>query len=125
MKSRDFKKGQVAYKLSYNNQKNSCYQIVPMRVLRVNRTFVSVGALAGDREAEMYYPETSGDPYLTAANDPGICKSKLFLTEGDANDYLEAEGLRNWLREACSWGRPDNYSLEQLRAVKDILSKAS
>lgn len=46
---------------------------------------------------------------------------KLFPSLQAANDEIEREALKDWLREAVNYNKIRLYSIEQLRAVRDIL----
>ena len=37
------------------------------------------------------------------------------------SEYKEREELKEWVRRATDWDKVDRYTIEQLRAVKQIL----
>lgn len=45
----------------------------------------------------------------------------LYLTLQQANDAMEVDELQQWLRRTVQWHTIRTFTLEQLRAVKEIL----
>ena len=45
----------------------------------------------------------------------------MFPSLQAANDEIEREALKDWLREAVNYNKIRLYSIDQLRAVRDIL----
>lgn len=118
MNLKDFEKGKDAYILAYGYGSHKEY-VVDCRVESVGTKYVTVSPYpyantkkfgVNEREDMALYEKTDyGKPDL------------LFKTREDLELYLERKELRRWLSRASHWTKCDSYSLEQLRAVKEIL----
>lgn len=122
MTIKDFKIGQTVYALSMIKGKTTSHMIKKYTVLSVGRKYVKA-ALEGAECPDSFYLDKDTDDYLTEDitwREP----AKLFLTEAAANDDVEKDMLRSWLKNATEWRRISDYTLEQLRAVREILEGA-
>lgn len=116
MKISDFKVGQTAYVLDCSYRKSG---ISKCTVKTVGRKYVTVtvgGISAYKFEENGYYPNA-----LSEVTEYGSA-DLLFASKEDIEMYEETRVLRRWLSaEAASFNRVNSYSLEQLRAAKEIL----
>lgn len=120
MTIKDFTPGQTVYALSRVREKITHHTIRRYMVISVGRKYVKVApADFPDLTTEFYKLEEDAE-YLTERKDWGN-PMRLFLTEAAANDDIEADMLRSWFRKATEHYRIEEYTLEQLRAVKRIL----
>lgn len=119
MTIKDFKTGQTVYALIRIKGKTTSHVIKKYTVLSVGRKYVKA-ALEGDERPDSFYLDKDTDDYLTE-NITWRGPAKLFLTEAAANDDVEKDMLRSWLKNATEWRRISDYTLEQLRAVREIL----
>lgn len=119
MTIKDFRVGQTVYVLSRIKGKTTHHFIKRYTVLSVGRKYVKA-APEGVGHPDEFFLDGENDNYLTENitwREPG----KLFLTETAANDDIEKDMLCSWLRNATQGYKIDDYTLEQLRAVRKIL----
>lgn len=119
MTIKDFKPGQTVYALSRTRGKTIEHFIKRYTVLSVGRKYVRA-APEGSQNPDEFFLHEETDDYLTE-NITWREQVKLFLTEAAANDDIEKDMLRSWLRKATESYKIDSYTLGQLRAVKEIL----
>ncbi len=118
MTIKDFKVGQTAYILGGGNL-TSLGLVTETEVFKVGRRYVTIRE--GRVETRFYEPINS-TTYLVEDKDYGS-KRLLFLTTNAVDEYKELNDLRNWVQEATNWMKIKNYTLAQLRAVKEILEE--
>lgn len=118
---KDFKPGQTVYELTEKRGRTCEHSIKRHRVVSVGRKYVKAipFGIENDNCAAKYYLKDETDQYLTENKDWGDA-AKLFLTEEAANDHIEEEMTRLWLRREFSH-KIDECTFGQLRAVKRIL----
>lgn len=121
MTIKDFKTGQTVYALIRIKGKTTSHVIKKYTVLSVGRKYVKA-VLEGAECPDSFYLDKDTDDYLTE-NITWREPAKLFLTEAAANDDVEKDMLRSWLKNATEWRRISDYTLEQLRAVREILEE--
>lgn len=119
MTIKDFKPGQTVYALSRTRGRTTEHFIERYTVLSVGRKYVKA-APEESQHPEEFYLHGEMDEYLTE-NVTWRERKKLFLTEIAVNDDIEKDMLRSWLRKATEGYKIDDYTLNQLRAVREIL----
>lgn len=112
---KDFSPGDIVYIVRENRGRKESSNIVKRTVKKVGRKYV---ILNGSGCYEEKYEDWKSD-YLHEKADYGE-PSLLFKTEEDAMKYLEKKELIRWISN-ISFVRAEKYSLQQLRAVKQIL----
>lgn len=111
---KDFKKGDKAYIFTRSRGRNTEPIICEKEVTTVGRIYVTIGSNAWSRkfsnwDAEFLYEKGScGESAL------------LFKTMKDAKEYIEKCDIALWLG-TISVNKAEQYSIEQLRKVKEIL----
>lgn len=121
MNIKDFKPGQEVFALSTTKGRTVNHTIRKYIVKSVGRKYVKVAA--EDYPAltiEFMSNNIEADHYLVENKDWGD-RMKLFTSFQAANDEIERGALKIWLREAVGFNKIQFYSVEQLRAVRDIL----
>lgn len=115
MKINDFKKGQKAYILVRDYQSQI---IKECSVTAIGRKYVTV--LIGGME-EKFVENDCYQNALSEVTEYGYA-DLLFTSREEVEKYIEIPELRRWLySEATDFKNVNSYSLEQLRAVKEIL----
>lgn len=121
MNIKDFRPGQEVFALSTKKGRTVHHTIRKYIVRSVGRKYVKVATEEyPSLMIEFYKPECNNGEYLVENRAWGD-RMRLFTSQQAANDEIEREMLKGWLREAAEWNRIQNYTLEQLRAVRDIL----
>lgn len=122
MDLKSFKVGQTAYIVSGDPKLQEDSDSVELaEVLVVGRKYVTVRRKGGRWEFKFEKLDSPEDaPYLREVASFGWSRL-LFRTEQDVQDFQECVRLQAWLRQATLGTKIDTYSLEQLRAVKNIL----
>lgn len=120
MNIKDFTPGQTAYALKVRRGKTTHHIIMRYTVVSVGRKYVHTKPVTGGYE-EQFFKQREEDEYFTEKEDWGGSRLKLFPTEAEAQDYIEKTMLQDWLQRAVTYGKTEGYSLEQLRAVREIL----
>lgn len=118
MTIKDFKVGQTAFAMGgYRTSKNR-FLITEAEAVKVGRKYVTISGNWGTQ-----FKETSiSRPYLIEHCECGTPRL-LFPSREAADNYIEREELKTWVREATGWDKIDLYSLKKLRAVKKILEE--
>lgn len=96
--------------------------VVSAIVTKVGRKYVYARMAQGANNAEIQFE--NGDAYencLTEHSDPYAPTRFLYPSLRDADDAKELEQLQRWLGKAARWDVVRTFTLEQLRAVKQIL----
>ncbi len=122
MKPKDFAPGEIVYCVERGrNNGRDTYEIQTRIVQKVGHKYVTAG-----KEGSLFFEQFSfvGNEDVLSADSYGF-RAKLFLfpTEQEAKDFIEYQGLKEWFRDASDWTKIRQYSLEQLRAVKKILTE--
>lgn len=123
MEIKDFTPGQTAYALMTRRGKTTEHFVMRYTVTAVGRKYVHAAKNPGGGYAEQFFKQREEDEYLTEKEDWGSSRLKLFLTEQAANDYIEKTMLWGWFKQAAAYGEIEKYTLDQLRAVREILEK--
>lgn len=119
MNLKDFEKGKEAYILAYGYGSRKEH-IVECRVESIGTKYVTVSP----------YPYVNTKKFGVNEQDDMALYEKidfgtpdlLFKKKEDLELYIERRDLRQWFsQEATHWTKCNTYSLEQLRAVKEIL----
>lgn len=120
MTIKDFKVGQTAYILDDGRRRSNERLATAVTVVKVGRKYVTVKE-EGRQEARFFesHAETS---YLFEDRDYGA-QRLLFLTTEAVDEYNELNSLQSWVQEATNWMKVKEYTLAQLRAVKQILER--
>lgn len=129
MHIKDFQVGQTAYMLSGENR---CRTAPPaplkeVTVLKVGHKYVTVAEpqMVEHPWSHIQFESTpEGFLYLTEKRDWGYARS-LFATQEAYLDHRDRELLWQWIRNAVDRQRFYDYSVDQLRAVKQILDPES
>lgn len=121
MTIKDFKPGETAYSQIRVRGKQTEHFLKRYTVVSVGRKYVKATPEGGRFPIEFFKREES-DEFLVENKDWGDYE-KLFLSEEAVNNDIERDMLRSWFLKAVSSYNIDNYSLEQLRAVKKILEE--
>lgn len=111
MNIKDFKKGQVAHILNMHTGRNTEPTIRETVVSNIGRKYVTI------EEGSRY--TSSDSPYDLIENSDFGDKTFLCPSKEYAEMHIEKEELMRWLYNAASFRC--EYSLEQLRKVKEIL----
>lgn len=119
MNIKDFKPGQEVYTLTRTRGRLTEHFIKRYTVISVGRKYVKAAPLGSQYPTEFYKQEETNE-YLTENKDWGD-RMRLFSTEQAALDDIERDMLKTWLRKATDSYKIEIYTLEQLRAVKEIL----
>ena len=120
MTIKDFKPDQIVYVLKTITGKTTEHFIWRYKVVSAGRKYVRAAPYGSDIYPTEFYIADKDNEYLTENKDWGN-RELLFLTENDANDYIEKIMLRGWLRKETSEYKIRTYTVEQLRAIKKIL----
>lgn len=123
MEIKDFTPGQTAYALMTRRGKTTEHFVMRYTVTKVGRKYVSSTKTPGGGYEEQFFKQREEDEYLTEKEDWGSSRLKLFLTEQATTDYIEKTMLCTWFKQATAYGEIEKYTLNQLRAVRDILEK--
>lgn len=115
MKLKDFQVGQTVYLIERRPKPKDV--IREYQVVTVGRKYLKVQSGYNDRQFEIYDNET---PYLIEHKDFGD-RLLLFSNEKAAQEHIEGNQLRSWLLKAAEVTKVNKYTVEQLRAVKEIL----
>lgn len=115
MKINEFQKEQKAYVLACDHRRRT---IKECSVVSVGRKYVTVSI--GHKE-EKFVENDCYQNALSEVTEYGYV-DLLFASKEEVEKYEEIRELRRWLSaDAASFKRINSYSLEQLRAVKEIL----
>lgn len=121
MNIKDFKPGQEVFALSTTRGRTVNHTIRKYIVKSVGRKYVKVATEEHPTSTIAFSGSNIlSDQYLVENRDWGD-RMKLFTSLQAANDEIDREALQTWLREAVNFNKIRFYSVEQLRAVKDIL----
>lgn len=120
MNIKDFKPGQTAFILIRKRGRETQYLVNQCKVISVGRKYVKVAPKGNLLYPVEYYLHEKTDDHLTEKRDWGEY-TFLFPTEEAINNAVERDKLRIWLRKETEGYKLYSYTLEQLRAVRDIL----
>ena len=96
MEIKAFKPGQTVYIMGTDRRDRGDHAARKAEVAKVGRKYVTISG-------------RWGSPRL------------LFPSEAAVMEYKEREELKEWVRRATDWDKVDRHTIEQLRAVKQIL----
>lgn len=119
MTIKDFAPGQTVYVLTRTRGRTTEHFIKRYKVLSVGRKYVKAAPEGSWHPIEFYLNDET-DKFLIENKDWGD-KGRLFPTEQAVNDDIERDMLCSWARKALDSWKIDTYTLEQLRAIKEIL----
>lgn len=122
MTIKDFKPGQTVYVLSRIKGRTTERFIKKYKVVSVGRKYVKAAPENSLKYTVEFFVNNETDDFLYENKDWGD-KDRLFATEEAANDDIEKDMLRIWLRKATESYKIDTYTLSQLRGVKKILEE--
>lgn len=127
MRIKDFTPGQTVYALRQEKGKTTEYFLKRYKVTSVGRKYVKAAPEGGEYAVgrfttEFYDPDGGTRNYLVENKDWGN-RMRLFLTEEAANEEIEADMLKPQIRRMIESYRLNDYTVEQLRAVKKILEE--
>lgn len=116
MEIKAFKPGQTVYIMGTDRRDRGDHAARKAEVAKVGRKYVTISGRWGER-----FRETVGrsKPYLIEEMKYGSPRL-LFPSEAAVMEYKEREELKEWVRRATDWDKVDRYTIEQLRAVKQI-----
>lgn len=117
MEIKAFQPGQTVYIMGTDRRDRGDQAVRKAEVAKVGRKYVTISGRRGER-----FRETVGrsKPYLIEEMEYGSPRL-LFPSEAAVREYKEREELKEWVRRATDWDKVDRYTIEQLRAVKQIL----
>ena len=121
MTVKDFTVGQNAYIVERGRVRESnkrVLRIVPVETLSIGRVYVTVNRFGKIQ----FYDRGCGEEYLVDKT-PYSSTMMLFPTEQSANDYIEKDRLCDELRDALNSMQLKYLTLEQLRAIHDIIKE--
>lgn len=118
---KDFKKGDKVYIVKMNFGRNTDPDVRELEVEAVGRKYVTIGEDAWTRKFQNVELGLNPDPDYLHENVQYGEAALLFQTESAANDHIEKEKLKRWL-SGISFPTVEKYTLDQLRAVKNILN---
>ena len=119
MEIKDFKVGQEVAILRFVKSRPDV--LVPAVIIKVGRKYV--WAIMSDNRMDVQFENGAdhgyGDRFIEHTQ--YIPEYFLYPTLQQANDAMEVEELQHWLRRTVQWHTIRTFTLEQLRAVKEIL----
>ena len=117
MEIKAFQPGQTVYIVGTDRRDRGDKAARKAEVAKVGRKYVTISGRWGER-----FRKTVGrsKPYLIEEMEYGSPRL-LFPSEAALCEYREREELKEWVRLAAGWEKIDRYTIEQLRAVKQIL----
>ena len=114
MKISDVRPGQTVFIRGERDNIGAIHEAV---VRKVGRKYVTLNDPWGSR----FYVDYESSLYLEEHSGYGAVR-QLYLSRADVEADIEAEKLRLWLMNTgSSWAQIRQYTLEQLRAVRQIL----
>lgn len=116
MHVKNFNTGQRAYILNMYEGRGREPEVVPTTVDKVGRKYVTT--VNGHRYEVQEYFEFGLVEAVNYGDRTFLCPS-----ETDAKMYIEKCNLVTWIKKLNIYTRHSDYTLEQLRKVKDILDK--
>lgn len=116
---KDFTVGQTAYSLTVHKGRQTKYKINKCVIKTIGRKYVKAEPEKGGLVKE-YYLLHKDDGFLSENSEWGN-RAMLFRTLDAANDYIEGDMLRSWLKSAVGGNRIKNYTTNQLRTVRKAL----
>lgn len=125
MDIKEFHVGQIAYMESTDIRGGSSHNPDPLRevtVTKIGRKYVTVSWGAW-REIQ-FEPTHTTDRFLTEKTEYGY-GHRLYVSKDAYEETMELKQLRIWFRKASSYGNERQYTLDQLRAVKQILDNTA
>lgn len=119
MTIKDFKPGQTVYIAGKNQRKQEKIAMIgECTVISVGEKYITI-SWSGSAYNIKFFLQNDTDPFLTEKDN--YPPRKLFLTKDEYELYKELLELRDFLKDASEYYNIKNYSLKQLRMVKDIL----
>ena len=115
MKLKDFQVGQTVYLIERRPKPKDILR--EYQVVTVGRKYLKVQGMYNERQFEVFDDES---PYLIEHNNYGD-HLLLFPNKEAAQEHIEGNQLRSWLLKAAEVTKINKYTVEQLRAVKEIL----
>lgn len=113
MTIKDFTVGQTAYTYSKSRGRETVQEVT---VKKIGRVYVTIG---DHWETKFSVPNYGERDYLIEKSE--YSGRWLFRAKQDLDDYLEKRRLVDELHKAFDYGKGNNYTLAQLRAVKKII----
>lgn len=122
MNIKDYIPGREVYALCVKFGRSKNYEIKKYIVRSVGRKYVKASPENfTNLIVDFYKPEQINDDYLDENKDWGN-PMKLFASRQAAEDEIERDELKRWfVKEASAYPNVQNYTLEQLRKVRDVL----
>lgn len=122
MNIKDYIPGREVYALCVKFDRSKNYEIKKYIVRSVGRKYVKASPENfTNLIVDFYKPEQINDDYLVENKDWGN-PMKLFASRQAAEDEIERDELKRWfVKEASAYPNVQNYTLEQLRKVRDVL----
>lgn len=117
MKLKDFQIGQIVYLIERNPKPQDV--IREYQVTSVGRKYLNVRCEYNERKFRAT-DATDDVPYLVEHKEFGV-SLLLFSSKEAAQKHIEGNILRNWFIKAAQLYNLNRYTVEQLRAVKEIL----
>ena len=117
---KDFKPGQTAYILTRKRGRTQEHFVSQCIVVSVVRKYVKTAKQENDRFTSDFYNVRGDDDYLSEVD---YCNTgrRLFPTQQAAIEDIERDMLKSCIQKATDYSRMDSYTVQQLRAVKEIL----
>lgn len=118
MQIKDFSVGQTVY-IYGSTRRTAGTELKKAEVAKVGRKYVTLKS----RWMEQFKEPNGTAPYLVEQVEYGTPRL-LFPSEEAVCEYRETEELREWLMKMTDWDKIGKYTLDQLRAVREILGGA-
>lgn len=117
---KDFKPGQTAYILTRKRGRTQEHFVSQCVVVSVGRKYVKTGKHESDRFTSDFYNVRGDDDYLSEV-DYNNTGRRLFPTQQAAIEDIEKDMLKDWISKATQHSSMEKYTVQQFRAVKEIL----
>ncbi len=116
MDLKDFSVGQTAY--CTNNYRGTPTEERDLRevvVVKVGYRYITVRLGAYEQKYEPMKGKSDG--FLRSLDGSGY----LYPSKESFREQLELNNMRKWFIDATDWAKREQYTLQQLKAVKEIL----
>jgi len=94
------------------------YYITEQKVAKVGRKYVTLNDVRGTR-----YEEAAPDSSYLVESVSYRVPTQLYPTYEAANEFIEMRELKTWIERATTRSKLNHYTIDQLRAIKELLSE--
>lgn len=120
--AKDFKPGQTAYILTRKRGRMQEHFVSQCVVVSVGRKYVKTAKQESSSITSDFYNLRGDDNYLSEV-DYCNTRRRLFPTQQAALEDIESDMLKDWISKATQHSSMEKYTVQQLRAVKEILEE--